>query len=319
MRRLASILALAFGALLIASPAAAQYPVKPIKLLVPVPPGGPSDSAARTVVQALSKSIGQPVVVENRPGAGGALAAQSVLAASPDGYTLLWGLGSMVAIPMLQRSPPFQSLAEFMPVSTVMRVPFALYVHPRVPAGSLAEFVAYARSNRDQLSYATGPLSEFMAAAQFMKATGISMVRIPYKGGAQVLPDLIEGRVQVYFGPMSLALPHAKAGKVRMLAALAPERVALAPDVPTMKEAGYAQISVPTWNAIFGPPRMPRDIAERLSRETRRVLQAPEVRASFAQQPVPLEGSTPEQLAAAIAEDIETWKRFIRENDIPQE
>lgn len=319
MKRLILNLALGFGVGLLPLAAFAQYPTKPVRLIVPVPPGGPSDSAARTIAQGLSKSFGQPFVVENRPGASGTIAAQATLAALPDGYTLLWGLGSMVAIPLLQKSPPFLSLAEFAPVSIALRFPFGMYVHPSVPANSIAEFIAYARSNRDKLSYATGPLSEFMAATQFMKATRISMLRVPYKGGAQVIPDLIEGRVQVYFAPMSLALPHAKSGKLRMLAGLMSERIAPAPDVPTMAEAGFGQVSIPSWNAFFGPPKMPREIGDRLSQETRRILQLPDMRANFAAQPVQLEGSTPERLLAAIAEDLEIWKRFIRENDIPQE
>jgi putative tricarboxylic transport membrane protein len=308
-------LSLAFGAI----PASAQYPSRPVHLLVPFPAGGPSDNAARTVAQALSKSVGQPVVVENKPGANGAIAAQAVLAAAPDGYTLLWGVGSMGGIPFLMRNPPFESLADFAPVSMVGRFAFAMFVHPGVPAKSVAEFVAYARANPDKLSYATGTVSEYLAGAQLMKATGISMVRVPYKGGAQAMPDLVAGRVEVYLTPISLGLPHAKDHRLRLLATLLPQRSAAAPDVPTLAEAGVPGVSVPTWQAIFAPRKTPREITERLSLETKLVLKDPGVQAQFDRQTLQIEGSTPEALAAIVREESRTWGQFIRENGITPE
>jgi tripartite-type tricarboxylate transporter receptor subunit TctC len=210
MKGLLSMVSLAVFLVLSSVSAFAQYPIKPIHLIVPFAAGGPSDNAARMIGQALSKSIGQPVIIENRPGANGAIAAQALLAAPADGHTLLWGIASMVAIPLVQRNAPFDSIAEFAPVSLVGRFAFGMYVHPGLPARSVAEFVAYARANAGKLNYATSALGEFMAAAQFMKAAGISMVRVPYKGGAQLMPDLIEGRVQVNFAPVSLGLAHVK-------------------------------------------------------------------------------------------------------------
>lgn len=310
------MLAICLGVL---SRAHAQYPSKPIKLIVPVPPGGPSDSAARTLGQSLTQSLGQPIVVENRPGADGTIAAQAALGSPSDGYTLLWGLASMVAIPLLHEPSPFKSLTDFTPVSIVCRLPFGMVVHPSVPTKSVGEFVAYARANPDKLSFATGPLSEFMAAVQFMKATGISMVRVPYKGGAQAIPDLIEGRVEVYFTPLSLSLPHARSGRLRMLATMLPRRSALAPDVPTMTEAGVTGISVPNWNAILLPPKTSSEISKRISDELQRILRQPDLRAAYDSQGLQAEGSTREEAAAVIAADFETWRRFIRENNIPQE
>jgi tripartite-type tricarboxylate transporter receptor subunit TctC len=317
MKRLLAVLALC--AALPLAPVAAQSPGKPIRVVVPTPAGGPSDTAARTVAQALAKSLGQPVVVENRPGASGAIAAQAVLGAPPDGHTLLWGLASMAGIPLLQKSPPFQSLAELAPVSLVGRFAFGMFVHPDVPAKTVPEFVAYARANPDRLSYATGTLGEYMAAAQFLKATGITSVRVPYKGGAQLMPDLVSGRVQLNFGPVSSGLQHAKEGKLRMLAVVLPQRSTVAPDVPTLAETGLASVSLPSWQALFAPPKTPRDLVDRLSREVARVLGDPGVRAQLEQQALQVDGSTPEALAAVVARDTDTWRTFVRDYGISQE
>lgn len=312
LRLLASLLVAA------ALPAGAAYPDKPVRLLVGVPPGGASDAAARMVGQSLARSLGQPVIVENRPGAGGRLAAQAVFAAAADGYTLLWAQSSMAGLPLLQKSTPFRSFSEFTPISMVCRLPHGLFVHPSVPATSVAQLVAYARAHPEKLNYATGPLSEYMAAVQFMKATDTRMVRVPFKGGAPALLDVLEGRVQVYFTPLAQGLPHAKAGKLRMLATLMPARSELAPDVPTMTEAGLA-VSIPNWNAIVAPPGTSGAVVETLAREVQRALDDPAVRSALAAQLLAPEASTPAQLATAIAQAAQAWQRFVTENDVPQE
>ena len=302
----------------LALPVAAEYPERPIKVVIGVPPGGASDTAARLLGQSLAKSLGQPVIVENRPGAGGGIAAQAVYSAAPDGYTLLWTFSSMAGLPLLQKSTPFKSLAEFAPVSMAVRLPHGLYVHPSVPAVSVAQLVSYARANPDKLNYATGPLSEYMAAVQFMKASGTTMVRVPYKGGAPALIDVVEGRVQVYFTPHAQGMPHAKAGKLRMLATLMPARSEHALEVPTMAEAGL-DVSIPSWNAIVAPPGTPAAITERLSREVRRTLDDPAVRSALATHYLVPEASTPAQMAEVIAQSADAWRRFVIENGIPQE
>lgn len=156
------------------------------------------------------------------------------MAAAADGYTLMWTLSSMSGLAFVQKTPPYQSLAELTPVSLVGHFAYAMFVHPEVPARSVAEFVDYARAHPDKSSYATGSLGDYMAGAKFLKATGIRGVRVPYRGGSQLLPDLLSGRVQLYFGPMSNGLQHAKDGKLRMLAVLLPQRSAVAPEVPTL-------------------------------------------------------------------------------------
>lgn len=319
MSRWAVMLCLACAAAGAAPAAVAQCAAKTVRLVVPTPAGGPSDTAARTLAQALAAATGQAYVVENRPGAGGAIAAQTVRAAAPDGCTLLWTLASMAAVPLLQRSPPFQSLAEFAPVSLVGRFAFGLFVHPDVPAASMKELAAYGRAHPDRLAYATGTLGEYMAGAQILKAAGFSAVRVPYKGGAQLMPDLVSGRVQLNVGPVSSGLQHVKEGRLKMLAVLLPRRIAAAPDVPTLAESGLPPLTLPTWQAIFAPSGTPPAAAAKLSQQIAAALADPALRARLEQQALQVEGSTPEALAAVAAADADAWRAFIRDHDIPME
>lgn len=292
---------------------------RPVRLVVPFPAGGPSDAVARTLGQGLAAVNGPQLVVENRAGAGGSVAAQSVHAAAPDGQTLLWGVASMTAIPLLQKSPPFQSLNEFVPVSLIGRFTYALVAHPRVPVKTVVELVHHAKANPGKLSYATGSLGEFMTNVMFLKASGTDMVRVPYKGGVQAMPDLIAGRVQLFFTPIQLGLPYAKENKLRMLAIVLPVRSPMAPEVPTMTEAGYPGVSTPTWQAVFAPPQTPRDVAARLAGEIAQALKGADIRARLEQQAFLVESTTPEALTTTIAEDFRLWQSFVRENDIPVE
>jgi tripartite-type tricarboxylate transporter receptor subunit TctC len=320
MKRLLIAAALVASLSLAAGQAAAQYPAKPVRIVVPFLAGGPVDTTARVIQQALSRALGQPVIVENKPGADGAIAAQAVMAAAPDGYTLFFGGSStMVSVPVLRKTPPFDPVADFTPISLIGRYAFCMFVHPDVPAKTVAEFVAHARANPDKLNFATSNLTEFMFAAQLMKSTGISMVRVPYKGAAQAIPDLIAGRVQLDFVPISAGLAHVKDGRLRLLATVLPQRVAVAPEVPTMAEAGFPGVTVSPWQGIFGPPKLPREIADRLARELNLILHSAEVRAQYDKQGFQPEPSTPEALTAMLKSDVQTWGQIVREAGIPQD
>ncbi len=313
-----AILTVVAGCLAGCAPPAFAQPA-PIRLIVPTPAGGPSDNAARVVARALSKAVDQPVVIENLPGAGGAIAAQALIAAPPDGRTLLWGLASMAGIPAVQKSAPYRSLGELTPVSLVGRFAFGMFVHPDIPAQTVAEFVAYARAHPGALNCATGTLGEMMAATQFLKATGLNATFVPYKGGAQLMPDLIAGRANVNFGPVSSGLQHVKAGRLRMLATLAPQRTMVAPEVQTLAEAGVKTSSLPSWQAIFAPPKTPRDVADRLGRDLAAALRDPATKTQLEQQALQVEGGPPDALAAVVAQDTEAWQVFVRDSGIPQE
>lgn len=321
MIRLFPSLLIALAACWSAAPAAAQtpYPSRQVRLIVPTPPGGSSDAAARLLAQSLARALGQPVLVENKPGASGAVAAQALLAAAPDGHTLMWTLASMSGLPAVLKDPPYQSLAELTPVSLVGHLVYGMFVHPDIPARTVAEFIVHARSNPAQISYATGSLGDYMATTKFFKATGTGGVRVPYRGGSQLMPDLVSGRVQLNFGPVSSGLPQVQVGKLRMLAVLQNQRSPMAPDVPTLEQAGVPAVVLPTWQALFAPPGTPTAIAERLAREVALALTDPTLRAQLGQLALQIEGSTPQQLATEAAQATQAWRTFVAEYDIPRE
>ena len=321
MKHLILATSTAFIAVMAFGSAAAQptCPNKQIRLIVPTPAGGPSDLAARYLGQALSKTLSYTFVVENKPGASGAVAAQALMAAAHDGCTLMWTLSSMSGLPAMLKTPPYQSLAELTPVSLVGHFTYAMFVHPDVPAKSVNEFVDYARANPDKTSYATGTLGEHMAATKFLTATGVRSVRVPYKGGAQLMPDLITGRVHFNLGPISSGMPYVKDGKLRMLAVLSPKRSALAPELPTMAEAGFPGVALPTWQAVFAPAGTTATVVEQLSRDIGSALAQPALRNQLEQLAIQVESSTPQRLAAMADRDTRAWRAFVSEYAIPNE
>ena len=295
--------------------AAAQYPNRPITIVVPFAAGGPSDAVARTLGRALSQSLGQPVVVENKPGAEGLIAAQAVYNAPADGYTLvLTGSSISAGLPAIRKDLPIDPRA-LTPVANVARLTFAVYVNPQIPARTVEELVGHARARPGQLNYAVAASSEHMAIAQLLKATGTDMVKVPYRGSAQAIPELLAGRVQVYVAPLTPErIAYSKDGRLRMLAIAAPARSPYAQDVPTTAEAGYATVVVPGWNAIVGPPKLPAPIVQKLAAEIGKVLQDAEVRSQYERLAMEASSSTPEALRAMIESDFRAWSEFAREN-----
>src|SRR5512137_379370 len=191
-----------------------------MKIIVATPAGGASDAAARIVAQALSRRLGQQVVVDNRPGGNGVPALLAALAAPADGHTLLWAMSSMAGMPLLVKSSPVKSMSEFTPVMPVVTLVYGLFVNPKVPAATVSELTAYLKANPGRASYATGTLSEYVVAMHYLRSAGLKAERVPYKGGVQLLPDLMNGEVQFNFGPLAPALPHVRSGKIRLLATL---------------------------------------------------------------------------------------------------
>ncbi|MFO1197704.1 MAG: tripartite tricarboxylate transporter substrate binding protein [Burkholderiaceae bacterium] len=315
----AAISSLACAATDAAAQSAAAWPSRPVHIVVPTPAGGPSDTIARTIAQSLSAAWRQPVVVENKPGAGGALAAQAAMASPPDGHTLLWAPSSLAGLPMVQKNAPFRNLGELSPVSNVVQFEYALFVANDVPAKTFAELVAYGRANPEKLNFATGTLGEYMVGAHVLRSAGVKAVRVPYKGGAQVMPDLVSGQVQLNFGPIVSGLQHAKQGRLKVLATMLGQRSPLLPDVPTAAELGVAPAELPSWNAIYAPRGTPRDVAEKIAGAVADVLRSPAIRATLAQQGAVPIGSTPQQLADATDAATAAWKAFVRDYEIPQE
>lgn len=312
-------------ALLLTLPPAARaqggngYPSRPVTIVVPTPAGGPSDTAARLVAKSLSATWSQPVVVENKAGAGGALAAQAVMAAAPDGHTLLWAMASMAGAPFVQKGVPYRSMAELTPVSNVLSFGYALFVNRDLPTQNFAELVAYGRAQPDRLNFGTGTLGEYMVAEHVLRSAGIKALRVPYKGGVQLMPDLIGGQLQLNFGPILSGLQHVKAGKLKMLATALPQRSALLPDVPTFAELGIPAGVLPTWNALFAPPGTPREVADKVAAAVAQALREPAVRGPLEANAAEPIGSTPQQLADAVEAATSAWRNFVRDNNIPQE
>src|SRR5258706_9223204 len=255
---------------------AQPYPSKPIKLIVGFPPGGSADPTTRIVGQALSEQLGQPVVVENRPGADSAIAAEQVAKLTADGYTLMFASNSaMTAAVALRKSPTYDPLTDFTPISMVGRATGFLYVHPSVPGTTLKEFIAHARANPGKLAYGTGNPLSIPYNVQLMSSAGIDMLHVPYKGEGPLMPDIISGRVHSSFLSTANAISLSKEGKLRALAVLLEKRSPLLPEVPTIAEAGAPRGTVRQWAGVVGPPKLPPGIVERLNKENNGPLQRP--------------------------------------------
>jgi tripartite-type tricarboxylate transporter receptor subunit TctC len=312
--------ALALVLIVAAGAAAAQYPNKPIRFIVGFPPGGSADPTTRIIGAALAEQLGQPVVVENRPGADSAIAAEQVARMTPDGYTIMFASNSaMTAAVALRKQPLYDPLTDFTPISMVGRATVFFYVHPSVPARTLREFIEHARANPGKLNYGTGNPLSILYNVQLMSATGIDMVHIPYKGEGPLNPDIIAGRVQSSFLSTGTAVTHAKEGRLRALAVLLERRSPLLPEVPTIAEAGAPAVTVRQWAGVFGPPKLPREIVERLNKEVNAALKRPDVLEKLQSYGYAAEGSTPERLLEINREDLALWRRLVKEAGIPLE
>ena len=316
LRHIAAIALVALAAL----PAAAQYPSKPIRMIVPFPSGSATDTVARILAAPLSQALGQPVIVEDKPGADGAIAGELVAKSAPDGYTLLMATNSpLAAVPLLRKNPPYDPIADFTPISFVGRYTFYLLVNASVPAKTLTELLDYARANPDKLNYATGNTTGIVSTGQLLALGGVKMVHVPYKGEPAAITDLVGGRVHVMFATPTTGLAFIKEGKLRALATTNAKRTAQLPDVPTMAEAGMPRFSIGTWAALFGPAKMPRDILDRLNHEVNAAMKRPDVREQLERQAFEYAPSTPEEMGAFLKDQIEVWSRAIRESGIKPE
>jgi len=305
---------------LFSTTAAAQYPDKPIRLIVPFPPGGAAELGARIFATPLSESLGQPVVVETRAGADGVIAADAVMKAAPDGYTLFYATNTAFNwVPATRRNPPYNPLTDFTPVSLVGYFGFFLFTHPSVPAKNVAELIAYARANPGKLNYGSGNSTSQLFGAQLKQLEKLDIVHIPYKGDGPLGIDLVGGRVQMAFATPGTLAPQVKEGKMRALAAMFPSRSALLPEVPTAAEAGLGRMSLTPWGGIFGPKGMPRPVVDRLARELADILKRDKVHEAFGRLAFEPKSSTPEELHTFLKQQIEIWTAAAREAGVPVE
>lgn len=314
MKSMRHLFFIVLASALLLTDAFAQYPNKPIRLIVPFPPSGAADLAARVVAVPLAQELGQPIVIDNKGGADGAIAGDALIKAAPDGYTLLFGTNTgLLAAPTLRKNPPYDPLTDFTPVSLVGRFGFFLFVHPSVPATNVQELLAYARANPGKLNYGTGNSTSIIATAQLVRQEKLDMVHVPYKGDAGVTTDLIAGRVHMVFATPGTALEHAKQGKLRVLATLLPARSALLPDAPTMQEAGLSGLTIVPWAALFGPAKLPREVVDRLARALQVVLARADVKEQLARYAFEPQSSTPEEMGAFLKEQYEVWRKTVED------
>ena len=305
--------ALSFALAVLCTGAGAQYPNKPIRLIVPFPAGGAAELGARIYAQPLGQALGQPVVVEAKPGGDGVIAADLVMKSAADGYTLLYATNTAFSwVPATRKNPPYDPALDFTPVSLVGYFGFFLFSHPSVPANTAAELIAYARANPGKLNYGTGNSTSILMTAQLKLAEKLDVVEVPYKGDAPLTIDLLAGRVHFAIATPGSAAPQVKAGKLRALAAMFPNRSPLLPEVPTAAEAGLGKVTVTPWGGVFGPAKMQREIADRLARELAVVLRRDDVREGMGRLAFEPRSSTPDELTAFLKEQTESWTRTAR-------
>ena len=294
---------------------AQQFPAKPLRLIVPFPPGGGNDTVARAIAQQLGPDLGQPVVVENRPGAGGSVGAEMAAKSPPDGHTLfLAGVGSHAVNPNLHPNLPYDAIKDFAPITLVASAPSVLVVNPGVPARSVAELTAYARANPGKLNYASngnGSAAQ-LAAAMYESMAGVRMVHVPYKGIAPALTDLLSGEVQLMFGTIVALVPHIQAGKLRALAVTSRKRSSLLTEVPTLAESGLPDYEAGSWYGILAPAGTPREVIDRLHASIVKALRQPDVAKRLAAEGAEVIGSTPEEFGAHIKAEVARVGKVVR-------
>lgn len=310
--------------LAVAPPSGAQptaspgWPVKPLRLVIPFAPGGTTDNIGRLLAMRLAEPLGQTMVVDNRPGAGGMIGADLVAKAAPDGYTFLM---MTIAFPInagMRKDLPFDPIKSFAPVTQLVSLPLMLVVHPSVPAKSVKELAALARTRPGQLTYATSGhgTSPHMAAAMFTSMTKTDMIHVPYKGNAPTLVDLLGGQVSMTFGIAHQFLPHVRSGRLRALAVTTARRTGFAPQVPTIAESGLDGYEISAWQGILAPAGIPREIASRMSSEIGRILRHPEVVERLTGEGAEPVASTPEAFGEYLRAELARWSRVGREAGI---
>lgn len=315
MRTLLWLLALLLS--MTTSASAQNYPVRPVRVIVPLAAGGGMDTVTRGLAVKLGESMGQTFVADNRPGAGSQLALEILAAAAPDGYTLMMISATAIVHPILYNSR-FDVVRDFVPVSQATAQGYVLVVHPSIPANNVAEFVQYLKANPDKLNYSSSGIGSLihMSGELFKLATGTSMVHVPYKGMGAAYSDLIGGHVKVSFPTIISSIAHVNAGRLRALAVTPGKRVAALPNTPTFAEAGVPGVVVVNWYGLIAPKGTPKAIVDKLAREATKGMQSPEMAKSLAAEGSEPVGGTPEAFAAHIRAEQRQWTRVIREAGI---
>jgi tripartite-type tricarboxylate transporter receptor subunit TctC len=296
---------------------AQDYPQKTIRLIVPYPPGGTADMLARTLGQEMAETLGQQIIIDNRPGAGGNIGADLAAKAAPDGYTILMGTVATHAInPNLYSQMPYDAAKDFAPIVLVATLPNLLVVNPSLPARNVKELIALAKAKPGELAFASAGngTSQHLSGELFKKMTGVDMIHIPYKGSAPAVTDLVGGQVHLMFDNIPSSLPQVRAGKLRALAVTGPRRSPVLPDLPTLSEAGLPGFSITSWFALFAPAGTPAKILIRLNKEAGKAIASKELRQQWMAQGIESAGGSAEQLAAFRRIEAPRWEKIIADS-----
>jgi tripartite-type tricarboxylate transporter receptor subunit TctC len=310
-----------FACALAVEPAAANYPDRPIRLIVPQSPGGGSDLYARMVAQPLAERLGHAIVVDNRAGAGSLIGTETVAKAAPDGYTLLAISSSFTIIPSTYKKVPYDPVKDFAPVTLLTTYPHVVVLHPSVAANSVKELIALAKAKPGALNYASAGVGmpTQLGAELFNSMAGTHIVHVPYKGGGPALTNLIGGQVQAYFGPLATVLPHVKAGKIKAIAVTSIQRWPSLPDLPSVSEAGLPGYRLDAWNGMLAPARTPPAIIKKLNGEINAVLKTSAIRERLAAEGVGPGGTSSEEMGAMLKSEIAKWAKVIKQAGIEPE
>jgi tripartite-type tricarboxylate transporter receptor subunit TctC len=304
-----------------AAEAQQNYPVRPIRLVVPSSPGGGTDITARIIAPRLSEYLGQQIVIENRAGAGTMIGGEVVARAAPDGYTLLMGISTLAINPAMYRKVPYDALTGFVPISQVVALPNMLVTHPSLPVKSVKELVSFARARPGQINFASAGVgtSPHLSMELFLSMAGVKMVHVPYKGSGQGVIDLLAGHVSVMTPSILTALGYARASRLRALGVTSAKRASGAPDVPTIAEAGVPGYEAVQWFGVLGPAGTPPAIVTRLHKEIVRTIRAPEISQKLVSDGADPVGSSPEEFAAFLRSETTKWARVAQEVGIKPE
>ena len=304
------------GALPLSWAQGTAYPARPVRMVVPFPPGGPTDVLARIVATKLGERLGQAFAIDNKAGSSGMMGSADVAKAAPDGYTLLGNASIHVINPSLYPKIPFDALNDFTPVTQLAHVPLILVVNNDLPVKSVKELIAYAKAHPGRLNFASSgnAAAPHLAGESFKLATGVDMQHVPYKGSAPALTDLIGGQVQLMFDSMPSAMPFVKAGKLRPLAVTTAKRSLAVPELATVAEAGVPGYDISTWYGLWGPKGLPKELAEKLASEVARILKLPDVKERYAALGAEPVGNTPDEFAAYCKSEWLKWAKVVKDS-----
>ena len=293
--------------------ALAAYPDRPITLLVHFPAGSSTDVIARALAVEASQELGQNIIVQNKPGADGSIAAQEALRAKPDGYTLLIATNSpMSGVPVMRKQSPYDPVRDFTPITDVGRYSFFLYTRPDVPGDTLKDFIAHVKAHPGKLSYGSGNVTGLLSFAYVVEANGLKIVNVPYKGEPPVINDMLGGHLQAAVTTSGTGMPQVRAGNLKALATILPERSAQAPDVPTMAEAGLDNFPIAPWLGLFGPADMPQEVVAKLNQAFHAAMDKPSVKNTMKAQDFLLTPSTPDALQQLVKDQLESHRTLLR-------